>query len=84
MGRFATLEVYYDYFIANIRKQVLLENGIECTLLNEYSGTMLPALAIGGIKLLVLEEDEEKARALLAQLDAEADANEEKEENKDN
>ncbi|HTO16676.1 MAG TPA: DUF2007 domain-containing protein [Edaphocola sp.] len=79
MGKFATLEVFFDYFLANIRKQVLLENGINCTLLNEYSGTMLPALAVGGIKLLVLKEDEEKARALLEKLDAEADEQEQNE-----
>lgn len=76
MEKFATLEVFFDYFLANIRKQVLLENGINCTLLNEYSSTMLPALAVGGIKLLVLKEDEEKARTLLAKLDAEADQQE--------
>lgn len=73
MDKLVTVGTYSDYFSANTMLQVLQESGIQARLLNENSGTMLPSMAVGGIKLQVLQSDEARARELITRLEAEAD-----------
>lgn len=72
MDQLITVGTYADYFTANTMLQVLQESGIQARLLNENSGTMLPSMAVGGIKLQVLQSDEVAARAIITRLEAEA------------
>lgn len=72
MDPLVTVSTYADYFTANTMLQVLQESGIQARLLNENSGTMLPSMAVGGIKLQVLQPDEVAARAIITRLEAEA------------
>ena len=60
-----------NYFLANITLTKLQSIGIECYLKDENTVTMDPILsnAIGGIKLVVKEEDAEEARQILKELD---------------
>lgn len=73
MDKLITVGTYSDYFSANTMLQVLQESGIQARLLNENSGTMLPSMAVGGIKLQVLEGDEATAREIINRLESEAD-----------
>lgn len=73
MDKLVTVGTYSDYFSANTMLQVLQESGIQARLLNENSGTMLPSMAVGGIKLQVLQPDEAMAREIITRLEAEAD-----------
>ena len=73
MDKLVTVGTYTDYFSANTMLQVLQESGIQARLLNENSGTMLPSMAVGGIKLQVLQSYEAQARELITSLEAEAD-----------
>lgn len=73
MDKLVTVGTYSDYFSANTMLQVLQESGIQARLLNENSGTMLPSMAVGGIKLQVLQPDEAKARELITRLETESD-----------
>lgn len=73
MDKLITVGTYSDYFTANTMLQVLRESGIQARLLNENSGTMLPSMAVGGIKLEVLQSDEVTAREIITRLEAEAD-----------
>ncbi len=73
MDQLITVGTYSDYFTANTMLQVLQESGIQARLLNENSGTMLPSMAVGGIKLQVLQSDEITAREIISRLEAEAD-----------
>ncbi len=72
MDPLVTVGTYSDYFSANTMLQVLQESGIHARLLNENSGTMLPSMAVGGIKLQVLQPDEARARELIKRLETEA------------
>lgn len=72
MDKLVTVGTYSDYFSANTMLQVLQESGIQARLLNENSGTMLPSMAVGGIKLQVLQSDEATAREIITRLEAEA------------
>lgn len=72
MDRLITVGTYSDYFTANTMLQVLQESGIQARLLNENSGTMLPSMVVGGIKLQVLQGDETAAREIITRLEAEA------------
>lgn len=74
MDKLVTVRTYADYFAANLMLQILQDAGIQARLLNENSGTMLPSMAVGGIKLQVLAGDEERARTMITQLESEADA----------
>lgn len=71
-NQLVTVRTYADYFAANLMLQVLQDSGIQATLLNENSGTMLPSVAVGGIKLQVLEQDEAQAKTIITQLESEA------------
>lgn len=72
MDKLVTVGTYSDYFSANTMLQVLQESGIQARLLNENSGTMLPSMAVGGIKLQVLQADEAGAREIITRLETEA------------
>lgn len=62
-----TVRTFDNYFSANIILTRLQADGIECYLKDENTVTIDPILtyAIGGIKLVVKKEDEEKVMKLL-------------------
>ena len=64
-----TLKSYSDPVEANIAKSALEEKGIPCQLADEEMVNMAWHMgnAIGGVKLLVNESDEENARAILSE-----------------
>lgn len=63
-----TVKTFDNYFSANIILTRLQHDGIECYLKDEHTVTIDPILtnAIGGIKLVVKKEDEQRAAELLA------------------
>ncbi len=65
------LRNFNNYFLASITLTKLQDAGVECYLTDEHTATMNPILgnAIGGIKLMVREEDLEDAKMLLKQFD---------------
>lgn len=67
------VRTFDNYFVANIILTKLESYGIEGYLKDEYTVTMDPIIsnAIGGIKLVVKEEDEPVAMELLQQFDEE-------------
>jgi predicted RNA-binding Zn-ribbon protein involved in translation (DUF1610 family) len=67
------VQVYNNYMDAHIAKGMLEKEGISAWLDNENTMTVIPFLgnAAGGIRLMVTEADQEKAAALLAQVDTE-------------
>ncbi len=64
----ATVKTFDNYFSANITLTRLQHDGIECYLKDEHTVTIDPILtnAVGGIKLVVRKEDEQRAVELLA------------------
>ncbi len=72
-----TIQTFDNYFNANIQLTRLRSAGIECYLKDEYTVTIDPLLsnALGGIKLLIRKDDEQKVRQLLRQMNAEAENN---------
>lgn len=70
---FVQIRSYDNYIQANIQLNLLKEHGINCHLKDENTVTIDPFLspAIGGMKLMVLNEDLSKAISLL---DAATDA----------
>jgi DNA-directed RNA polymerase subunit RPC12/RpoP len=66
------LRAFDNYFKANILLTRLQSDGVECYLIDENTVTIDPLLsnAIGGIKLMVRESQEEQARSLLRQYEA--------------
>ena len=69
---FILLESYDNYMTANLRLQQLEEEGIKAYLQDENTVTIDPMLsnAIGGIKLMVHDEDLSRAKSLMEELDA--------------
>ncbi len=67
------IRAFGDYFSANLTLTKLQAFGVECYLKDEYTVTIDPLLtnAIGGIKLVVKDKDEARARKLLEQFDEE-------------
>ncbi len=67
-----TIKTFDNYFTANIILGRLRDAGIHCYLKDEYTVTIDPILsnAIGGIKLIVNETDENTAVKLLNQFEA--------------
>ncbi len=67
------IKTFTNYFSANISLTRLQDAGIECYLKDEYTVTIDPILmnAIGGIKLVVKDEDELEARRFLKIFDEE-------------
>lgn len=68
-----TLRSFDNYFLANITLTKLQDAGVECYLKDENTVTIDPILsnAIGGIKLVVKEQDAAEARELLQLFDEE-------------
>ena len=68
-----TLRSYDNYFLANITLTKLQDAGVECYLKDENTVTIDPILsnAIGGIKLVVKEDDAAEAREILQLFDEE-------------
>ena len=65
--KYIELHSYTNYIEANIVLGRLQEEGINCWLKNENLSTIAPVLfnAFGGIKLMVAEEQVERAISLL-------------------
>jgi hypothetical protein len=66
---FVTIATYDDYLSANRDLQILEENGITCYIADENTITMqwLYKNALGGIKIRVVGEDAERAKAILSE-----------------
>ena len=64
------LNSYNNYIEAHITKGVLEEHRINCWLKDENTITIDPILtnAVGGIKVMIAKEDEEKAHGILNKL----------------
>jgi predicted RNA-binding Zn-ribbon protein involved in translation (DUF1610 family) len=69
------LQTFDNFFNANIQLTRLRAMGVECYLKDEYIVTIDPFLsnAIGGIKLMVRKNEEQKVRALLNEMNAASD-----------
>ena len=67
------LRSFDNYLYANILLSRLKDEGFDCYLKDENTVTIDPLLspAIGGMKLMVLEQDIGRANALLEQIEAE-------------
>jgi predicted RNA-binding Zn-ribbon protein involved in translation (DUF1610 family) len=70
---FIPLRAYDSYIDANLRLQQLEAEGIRAYLQDEHTVTIDPILsnAVGGIKLLVYEEQAERAREIIETLEKE-------------
>jgi predicted RNA-binding Zn-ribbon protein involved in translation (DUF1610 family) len=68
-----TLRSFDNYFLASITLTKLQGAGVNCYLKDENTVTIDPILsnAIGGIKIVVKEEDAEEAKEILQQFDEE-------------
>ena len=69
---FVQVESYVDYIEANIALGRLQEEGINCWLQDENSATIGPMFtnSIGGIKLMVVDSQAERAMAILTSFSA--------------
>jgi Zn finger protein HypA/HybF involved in hydrogenase expression len=67
---YVLLNSYNNYIEAHIAKGVLEEEGINCWLKDENTVTIDPILtnAVGGIKVMVAEENAQQAREILERL----------------
>ncbi len=76
MSEFIVINAYNNYVDAHIARGVLEEEGINCWLKDENTLTIDPILtnAMGGIKLMVVKEQGERAKDILEQLRKEARA----------
>lgn len=63
-----TIKTFDNYFSAHLILSRLQHDGMECYLRDEHTVTIDPLLtnAIGGIKLVVRQEDEQEAMSLLS------------------
>lgn len=70
---FVPVNYYVNYIDAHIAKGQLEDEGIECWLKDENMVTINPFLtnAVGGIKLMVAEQDLERTKELLQLIDHE-------------
>lgn len=68
-----TLKSFDNYFLGNLTLTKMQDAGIECYLYNETGATVLPVggNSIGGIKLVVRQEDYKQAAALMELFDEE-------------
>lgn len=64
---FSQIRSYDNYIIANLQLNLLKDHGISCYLQDENTITIDPLLspAIGGMKLMVVENEAEQASQLL-------------------
>lgn len=67
--KIVTFESYYDPMLAHIVLSRLEDNEIPCFLADEYSLDLRPYLneALGGVKIKVFEQDEERCREIMAE-----------------
>jgi hypothetical protein len=63
-----TVETYFDVGLAEIARMMLEAEGIPVLLHSAGHASLIGGLAVGGIRLQVPSEYEDKARRLLAQL----------------
>lgn len=70
----AVLKSFDNYFSAHILLARLQDAGIQCYLFDEYTATIIPYIgnAIGSIKLVVNQQDREKAIELLQEFEKQA------------
>jgi DNA-directed RNA polymerase subunit RPC12/RpoP len=70
---FKQIASYDNYMLANMTMGLLSENGIKCQMKDEHIVTVDPLLnpAVGGIKLLVEENDFDHAVALMKEAENE-------------
>lgn len=70
---FIPLRAYDSYITANLRLQQLEAEGIRASLQDEYTVTIDPILsnAVGGIKLLVYEEQYQRAKEIIEKMEEE-------------
>jgi hypothetical protein len=70
---FAQIRSYDNYITANLQLSLLKDHGITCYLKDELTITIDPLLspAIGGMKLMVVAAEAEKAHQLLDEAEAE-------------
>ena len=69
---FRQIASYDNYMWANMALGLLQENGVNCHLKDEYIVTIDPLLnpAVGGIKLMVSEEDHDTALEILKEAES--------------
>ena len=69
---FIQIASYDNYVLANMALGMLQENDINCHLKDEYIVTIDPLLnpAVGGIKMMVAEPHEQRARDLIKEAEA--------------
>ena len=69
---FKQIASYDNYMLANMTMGLLTENGIKCQMKDEHIVTIDPLLnpAVGGIKLLVEENDFDHAVALMKEAES--------------
>jgi hypothetical protein len=69
---FSQIRSYDNYIVANLQLNLLKDQGISCYLQDEHTITIDPLLspAIGGMKLMVIDNEAEKAIQLLDALDS--------------
>jgi hypothetical protein len=65
---FISIRTYDNYISANLALSLLKEGSVNCHIKDEYTVTIDPLLspALGGMKLMVEESDQEKALDILA------------------
>jgi len=70
---FVQINSFDNYINANMQLALLQEEGINCYLKDEYTITIDPLLspAIGGMKLMVVEEQSQRAKQIIDQADKE-------------
>ena len=69
---FSQIRSYDNYIVANLQLNLLKEHGFSCYLQDEHTITIDPLLspAIGGMKLMVVENEADKANQLLEEVEA--------------
>ena len=70
---FVQVNSFDNYINANMQLALLQDEGINCYLKDEYTVTIDPLLspAIGGMKLMVYEDQSERAKEIIAEADKE-------------
>lgn len=71
-----TVEIFIDIGLAQIARMMLEAEGVPVLLHSAGHASLIGGLAVGGVRLQVPREHEEKARILLAQLRRDAGSTE--------
>lgn len=67
------IRTYVNHFEADIARSALEAAGIECLIKSDDCGGLRPHLWLGGVELVVREEDAEQANEVLTREAAHAD-----------